>query len=165
MSEISKGCVALLYTIYNSLVAQNRQAELLEACWVGNHIDLGDLTVCDGEVEHEQQLPTRGHQDSYRAVHQNGSRSLGTSRELLGYGQRTSDLPRRAHRHGGSVVPEHHVGVEHGEQRAKITGTRGGQEGVDHFSLVGEIGVLSRRASPHPATRAARELACSGLRA
>jgi hypothetical protein len=48
--------------------------------------------VRDRELEDEQQPPTRGHHDTYQAVHQKRSRGLSSSRELLGHRQRTSDL-------------------------------------------------------------------------
>src|SRR6266571_3511300 len=57
-------------------------------------------------------------------------------------------------------MSEHDVRVEQGEKRVKVTGARGGEEGVDHFSLVGEIGVGNRCHSSHTAARAARELPC-----
>ncbi len=62
-------------------------------------------------------------------------------------------------------MSEYDVRVEHREQGVEGTFARGGEEGVDHFSLIGEIGVLNPRSSPHPAACAARELPCRSLRA
>src|SRR3990170_1577312 len=72
--------------------------------------------------------------------------------------RRTVDLPRRAHFHVCAVGSEHDVWVEHREKRLEVTLARGGQEGVDDFSLAGAIGVGSRGRPLHPAARAAGEL-------
>ena len=77
----------------SSLVVQDRQVELAEACGVGDHVDLGDLAARDREIEYEEQPTMPGHDDSYGSVHEGRSRSLGTSRELSGHGLRTTDLP------------------------------------------------------------------------
>ena len=79
-----------------SSVAQDRQVEQAEARGVGDHVDLGDLPACDRETEDEEQLSTRGHDDSYGSVHEHRLCFPGTSGELPGHGQRTTDLPRRA---------------------------------------------------------------------
>src|SRR6266566_4072620 len=47
----------------------------------------------------------------------------------------------------------------------EVTAARGSEEGVDHFSASGEIGVGNHGRSLHPAAGAARELPCRGLRA
>ena len=45
-------------------------------------------------------------------------------------------------------------------QRAEVTAARGGQEGVDHLPLPGQIGVGGRGRSLHAAAGAAGQLAC-----
>ena len=65
--------------------------------------------------------------------------------------RRTVDLPRRAHFHVCAVGSEHDVWVEHREKRLEVTLARGGQEGVDDFSLAGAIGVGNRGRSLYPA--------------
>ena len=55
-----------------------------------------------------------------------------------------------------------HVWVEHREKRVEVTAARGGKEGVDDFSLAGEIGVGNRGRSvppPAPCTRRRARLA------
>ena len=50
------------------------------------------------------------------------------------------------------------VWVEQREQRVEIALARGGQEGIDNFSLTGEVGVRNCGVTPDPAACAAREL-------
>jgi hypothetical protein len=57
------------------------------------------------------------------------------------------------------------VWVERREQRIEVTAARGSEEGIDNFSLAGEIGVGNRGHSLHPAAGAAGELSCCARRA
>ena len=103
----------------------------------------------------------RSHDDSHGSVHERRSCGPGTPLSRpLGHGRRTADLPRCSCRDGTAVCSEHDVRVEHRQQRGEVTAARGGEEGVDDFSLAGEIGVGNRGRSPYPAARAAGELPC-----
>jgi hypothetical protein len=60
------------------------------------------------------------------------------------------------------VGSEYDVWVEQGEERVEVTTARGSEEGLDYFSLAGEICVGDRGRSLHPAACAACELPCCG---
>jgi hypothetical protein len=64
-----------------------------------------------------------------------------------------------------AVRPKHDVRVQAREQRVKVPATGGGKEGVDDFSLAGEIGVGNGGRILHPAAGSARELPCRRRRA
>jgi hypothetical protein len=63
-------------------------------------------------------------------------------------------VPRFDHPAVGS---DHDVWIENRKKRVEVTAARGSEEGVDNFSLAGEIGVGNLGRSLHPAARAARE--------
>jgi hypothetical protein len=67
-------------------------------------------------------------------------------------------FPRCVHRHHCAVGSEHDIRVEHCNKRVEVTVARGGEEGVDDFSLVGQVGVGNHVRSPYPAACPAREL-------
>jgi hypothetical protein len=88
-------------------------------------------------------------------------RKSGTPREderLLSHGPLTADFSRCARRHGSAVCSDHNVWIKHREKRLKVSTARGGEEGIDHLSLAGEICVGNHVRSVHPTTSAAREL-------
>ena len=60
---------------------------------------------------------------------------------------------------------KHDIWVEHREKRVEISAARSGEEGVDNFSLPGEIAIANRRRSLHSAACTARELPCGVRRA
>jgi hypothetical protein len=62
------------------------------------------------------------------------------------------------------VGAEHDIGVQHLEQRLEVPFTRGGEEGVDDFTLTAEAGV-GDRGLLLDAAGAAGELPCRGRRA
>src|SRR5260221_6960400 len=124
-----------------SSVVEDRKAQLVEVCRISDRIDCDDLAVPHRETQEEHQPPTRGHNESHCSVHEHRSCELGTSCELPGHPRCTTDLPCRACRHGCAVGSEHDVRVEHRQQRVEGTFARGGEESINYFSLVGEIGV------------------------
>jgi hypothetical protein len=123
-------------------VVEDRQIELAEALGVGNHVDLDDLPAAGGEAENHKEPSTRSDGDSHGSVDERRSCGPGTP---LGrhprHGRRTTDLPRLARRHGCVVGSEHDFRVEHRDERVEVAAARGSEEGVDDFSLAGEIGV------------------------
>jgi hypothetical protein len=119
------------------------QVQLVEALGIGDRVDLDDLTAPDLEVQYHKEPSTRGHDDPHGAVHEHRSRGPGASYERHpGHGRRTADLPRCVRRQGGAVGSEHDVRVEHRDKRVEVSIARGGEEGVDDFSLAGEIQVV-----------------------
>ena len=71
----------------------------------------------------------------------------------------------RAVRAAPGVDAEHHVGIEHLEQRVEVAGPRGGEEGGDDLALAAEVGIGRGRRAAHAPARAAGELARGGGRA
>ena len=58
-----------------------------------------------------------------------------------------------------AVGAHHDVRVEHRDEPFEVAVAGGGEEGVDHAALLGEVGVGSRGLAAHPPPRAAGELA------
>jgi len=83
----------------------------------------------------------------------------GTAREGPGYGRGSANFPGCAGPDGGSIGSEHDLPVEQREKRDEVTAARRRKEGVDNFSLTGEIDVGDGgRAALHPAVCAAGQL-------
>src|SRR5215204_5504680 len=146
-------------------VVENRQVELPQAHGVGEYVDFDDLAARDREAHYRKRPSTLKHDDSSGSVHERRSYEGGEPREgerLLSHVLRTAHLPRCARRHATAVGSEHDVWVEHRNQRVEVAAARGSEEGVNDFSLAGEIGVGNIGRSPHPAACAARELPCCG---
>ena len=49
------------------------------ARFIGDRLDLSDLAVPDGEIEDEEQVPTRRHDERHGSVHESRSEALSTS--------------------------------------------------------------------------------------
>ena len=62
--------------------------------------------------------------------------------------QRAPDLGRRGREDRAAVGPQHHVGVECGDQRVEVTHPRRSQERLDHLALGADVDV--RRGGPGP---------------
>ena len=60
---------------------------------------------------------------------------------------------------------QHHLRIEHGEQRAQVTAARGGEERVGHLPLPGQAAPGNRGRAAYPAAGAAGQLADRGRRA
>ena len=69
--------MALEIWFFGLLIVQDCQIELARR--IGDRLDLGDLAVPDGEIEDEEQVPTRHHDEHHCAVHEICSESLSTS--------------------------------------------------------------------------------------
>jgi len=50
-------------------VVENGEIELAEAIRVRDHVDLGDLVICDREAEYQEQPSAGGHHESDRSVY------------------------------------------------------------------------------------------------
>ena len=125
-------------------------------------MDLDDPPACDRELEYDARPSALSPHGPGGSIDQSRLRDAGTPREGACDRRRTADFPRGAHLHGFSVGSEDDVRVEHREKRIEVTAPRGGEEGVDDFSLTGEIAVGHRGRSLHSAAGAARELPCRG---
>jgi hypothetical protein len=137
-------------TYVGSAVVEDRQVELAEALVVGDQVNFDDLAARDREAEYAPRPPARSPHESHGSVHERRLCGPGTPREGVGHGRRTADLTRCARMHGRAVGSEHDVWVEHREKRVEVTAARGSKEGVDNFSLAGDI-VGNRDGSLHPA--------------
>ena len=62
-----------------SLVVQDCQIELAQARGIGDRLDLGDLAVPNREIEDEEQVPTRCHDECHGSVYESRSEALSTS--------------------------------------------------------------------------------------
>src|SRR3954447_14370298 len=105
-------------------VGEDGQIEPLEARWVGDHVDLGNLLVLDREAEGEEQLSTRGYDDAHPAVDERRSCESCPPRggeRLFRHGSSTAELCRRARWYSGAVGSAHDVGGEHREERLEVT--------------------------------------------
>jgi len=71
-------------------------------------------------------------------------------------------LPRCCRGSSAGVGAEHYIGVEQREESLEVTFTRGGEEGVDDFSLTAEASVGNRGLLLDTAAGAAGELPCRG---
>jgi len=97
---------------FGSSVVQDRKAQLVQVCRIGDHIDGDDLASPDCETQEEQEPFTRGHNDSHRSFHKHRLCEPGVSQEMPGCpgrpgdGLRTADLPCRASGHGCAVGSE-----------------------------------------------------------
>jgi hypothetical protein len=63
---------------------------------------------------------------------------------------------------GPAVGPQHHVGVEDGDQPLEVAVAGRGEERVDHLALPGHVGLGRRRRTADPAPAAAGQLAGGG---
>ena len=85
-------------------------------------------------------------------------REVGERERLAGHGGGSPDQ-RRRRRAAAAVGAQHDLGVEHGHERVEVTAAGGGEEGVDHLALAGQVGVGRGRGALHPAPGPAGELA------
>ncbi len=67
-------------------------------------------------------------------------------------------LPADARGHRGGIGPEHHVRIEHGQERREVAAARGGEEGGDDLPAPVAVGVPGFRLALHPPPCPAREL-------
>src|SRR6266568_7321515 len=145
-----------------SSVVENCQFKLAKVLWVGKHIDCDNLPTSNREAEDDTQSPARSPHKSNGPVYERQFCCPGSPRELPGHGQRTANLLQSAHMHGCLIGSKHSIWVEHRKKGVEVTTARGSEEGVDYFSLAGEIDVGISGRSLHPPTCAARKLPCRG---
>ncbi len=84
--------------------------QLVQVRRIGDHFDLGNLTMPDCEPYHVQQTPARGYYDPHRAIHEHRLRERRTgavgSGELPGDNSCTTTFPGRSTRNRNVVGPE-----------------------------------------------------------
>jgi len=124
-------------TRVGSSVVEECQIELAKALEVGDQVDCDDFLSGDREAEVGRRLAARRPPQRHDSIHERRAGGLGTSREGVGHGCRTPDLPRCAGVDGGLVGPEHDVWVEQRQKCDEVAAARGGQEGVDNLALAG----------------------------
>jgi hypothetical protein len=137
-------------------VVEDSQVERAETQGVGDHVDLGDLPTGDREAEHSKQPPTRGPDESHRPVDERQLHESGNLRECecpCGPVPRPTDLPRRTRTRQSFVYSHHDIWVEYREKAFEVTAAQGSEEGVDHISLLGKVGIGNRGGSLHAAAR------------
>ena len=100
---------------------------------VGEHLDLDDLAVDDGEAEDRLDLALVLPAERRRAVERRGQRRLGTAGEELRHGPPADDgAGVAAHREGGVVGAHRSLRVEELQECVELVVTGGLHEGVDH---------------------------------
>ena len=109
--------------------------------------------------------PLSAHTRPALALDERGLGFAGAALEGVGHGVGAADLGREreggraradageARGHGGGIGADHHVGIEHGEQRGEIVAARGGEEGRHDLALARAVG-LRRRGLPCTRRRA-----------
>jgi hypothetical protein len=113
-----------------------------DAGGVGDHIDLDDAAVGDGEAHQRDGLAFQGDDHAGRPVDQGGVEgrsAVGADAGLAGDGLGAPQHPGGARAAGGEVGPGHHVGVEQGDQGVEVAGPPGREEGVHHGALPGQV--------------------------
>jgi hypothetical protein len=112
------------------------------AVWVGDRVELDDLALGDGEGDHGVGPPVHPQDGAGRTVDQGRVHlggGAGALERLAGDGGCSTGHggPARAAR--AEVGTDHHLGVEHGHQGVEVARAAGGEEGVPHGSLPGQI--------------------------
>jgi hypothetical protein len=112
------------------------------AVWVGDRVELDDLALGDGEGDHGVGPPVHPQDGTGRTVDQGRVHlggGAGALDRLAGDGGCSTGHggPARAAR--AEVGTDHHLGVEHGHQGVEVARAAGGEEGVHHGSLPGQI--------------------------
>ena len=104
----------------------------------------------------------RGATTTPAAPFTSAGRTNGESRANVSARDATSR--RTVHEHRGvrtrdaTVGAQHDIGIEHRDERVEVALAGSGEEGVDHLSLTGEVGVGNGRRALHPAPGPARQL-------
>jgi hypothetical protein len=129
---------------------------------VGEDVDSGDLSTCDGEGHDRHGLSLgRGH-DPGGAVHQGEPGERSEAREGEGL---LADGAGSAHERGSvraAVGPQDDVRVEQREEVVEPAAPRGGHECLDDLALPGQVGIRNRPRTLDAAARAARRLTGRG---
>jgi hypothetical protein len=126
---------------------QEGRGDRVDPFGIGDRVDLGDLAVDDREAHHGDGPPAHGDDHSGCPVHQGwvqlrDPQAAREPSECL-----PGDSRRAADRHGScaasaGIDPQHHAGIEHGDESVEIAPARSGEEGIHHLALAGQIGVL-----------------------
>src|SRR5579884_1977115 len=144
-----------------SSVVEDGKVQLAQVGRIENAGYRRDLASLDLEIEDSEQPPIGDHNDSHRAVHKHsltGPESVSTFRNQFCHKCRSLQLRWHALRQSPGIESDHHIGIEHSEERLEGPSACGSKKGFNHFSLSGEIGILYLSSSPHPAAGTAGKL-------
>src|SRR4051794_1005245 len=119
------------------------QVERCETLRTGGGVDGEDSAVVDGELEHHGQAAERRDDDADGAVDEGrlsgpcaaGGGHFAASGGAGGVLLRAANLPS-----GHAVGAQNDVWIEESQQALEVADPRGGQKGVDHFSLATKLG-------------------------
>lgn len=119
-------------------------AEALEAFWIYQGIDPGDLPVGNGERHHREHSPGGRYHCSRGAVDRRWPDERGepgVGRGVSRYGLRTTEGHRCLLAQHAAVDPQFHAGIEYRDEGIEVAITRRGKERVHHLALPGEVRV------------------------
>ncbi len=114
------------------------EVQLPQALGVTDDLDLGDLSVCEGEAEDAEEASSGRDDEAHLAVDER--RLCGTCATrggdcAAGPVLCAANFSHGFDRLGGLVSMDHDVRIEHSEERAEVAGAQSGEEGIDSFAL------------------------------
>lgn len=124
--------------------------ELAKSGRIGDHVDLGDPPVFDGQAQGGEQSSAWCDDDSWRPVHERylgGPGLVGEHPGLVGHRTGAADLGLGVGRHREAIGSANHIGREQLDQRVQITAARRGEECIDDGVVPGEIHLADQ--GPH----------------
>jgi DNA-binding CsgD family transcriptional regulator/tetratricopeptide (TPR) repeat protein len=120
---------------------QGDQVELPQRAGVAEQVDRGDLPAGEGEGEDHPRPPAGCPHRPGDPVDERELGGPGAPEEHGGHGVHAADLRLGAGPDDGLVGPDHHVRVQHCDQRAEVAVARGGEEGLHDLAPPGQVSV------------------------
>ena len=128
------------------LMLENCEVKGIELCPIADDVNFSDPCICEVEAEDAEEAPTGSDDEAGFAVNKCDVRGSGAVRGLDGVTSPelcATNFCGQGRGGGRCVGADKQVGIEDGHKGVEISGSKSGEERVDHSFFCGDSGLRS----------------------